>query len=80
MKMKHLDVYEKLKLNICYARKMRKLSQSELAEKAGMSRTHISNIEAPNGTTIPSLNALIDIANALDISLSKLFDFKDFLD
>jgi len=80
MKQKHLDVYKKLKFNICYARKMQGLSQLQLAEKAGISRTHMSNIEAPNGAVMPSLDVLIDIANALDITLSKLFDFKTFID
>ena len=80
MKLSHSEIYRKLKFNISFARKEQKLTQQQLADKTGISRTHISCIEAPNGTTVPSLAALIDIANALDIPLSKLFDFKDFID
>ena len=56
---------------------MQGLTQMQLAEKVGISRTHMSNIEAPNGDTIPSLDVLIDIADALKIPLAKLFDFRD---
>jgi Predicted transcriptional regulators len=77
MKQKHIDVYKKLKFNICYERKMKKLTQNQLAEKIEISNTHMSNIEAPNSVVLPSLDVLIDISNALDIKLAKLFDFKD---
>ena len=35
----------------------------------------MSRIEALNGDAIPSLVVIFDIANALDVSLDKLFDF-----
>jgi len=75
--MKHIEVHRRLKFNICYARKMQGLSQVQLAEKAGISGTYMSRIEAPNGDAVPSLAVIIDIANALGIELDKLFDFKD---
>ncbi|MDR1564976.1 MAG: helix-turn-helix transcriptional regulator [Oscillospiraceae bacterium] len=56
---------------------MQGLSQMQLAEKIGISRTHMSNIEAPNGTTGLSLDVLIDIADALGVSIAKLFEFRD---
>jgi len=56
---------------------MQGLSQLQLAEKTGISRTHMSNIEAPNGDTCPSLDVLIDIANALGVPVAKLFEFRD---
>ena len=77
MKQQHEEIYKKLKFNICYTRKMQNISQQQLAEKAEISRTHMSNIEAPNGNTLPSLDVLIDIANALGISVAKLFEFRD---
>ena len=77
MKKEHEEVYKKLRFNICYNRKMQNLSQLQLAERAGLSRTHMSNIEAPNSTTLPSLDKLIDIANALNVPIAKLFDFRD---
>ncbi|MDD3339894.1 MAG: helix-turn-helix transcriptional regulator [Lachnospiraceae bacterium] len=65
-----------LGLTIAYQRKLKGLSQIDLAEKANISRTHISNIEAPNGKTSVSLRTLFAIADALDISLYELFKFK----
>jgi len=77
MKLEHTEVYKKLRFNITYTRKMQGLSQLQLAERVGISRTHMSNIEAPNGDTLPSLDVLIDIANALNVPVSELFKFKD---
>ncbi len=64
-------------LNIAYYRKLKGLSQLQLAEEVGLSRTHISNIEAPNMSTSISLDTLLDLANALDIPAQKLLDFRD---
>ena len=77
MKQQHNEVYKKLKFNICYTRKMKGWSQQQLAEKAKISRTHMSNIEAPNGETLPSLDVLIDIADALNTPVAELFKFRD---
>ncbi|MCL2562978.1 MAG: helix-turn-helix domain-containing protein [Oscillospiraceae bacterium] len=77
MRQEHADIYKKLRFNITYARKMQGLSQLQLAEKAGISRTHMSNIEAPNGDTGLSLDVLFDIAAALDVPIAKLFEFRD---
>ena len=77
MDQKHTDLYKKLRLNIAYARRMQGLSQMQLAEKIDISRTHMSNIEAPNSTTGLSLDVLIDIAEALEMPIAKLFDFRD---
>ncbi len=48
-------------------RKMRGLSQEQLSERSGVSRTHISNIEAPNVVKSFSLDILYRIADALNI-------------
>jgi len=77
MRQEHADIYKKLRFNITYARKMQGLSQLQLAEKAGISRTHMSNIEAPSGDTGLSLDVLFDIAAALDVPIAKLFEFRD---
>ena len=42
------DRFIELGLTIAALRKMRGMSQEQLAEKAGMSRSHLSSIEAPN--------------------------------
>ena len=49
----------------------------QLAELIGLSRTHISNIEAPNMPTAVSLDTLLDIADTLDIPAKKLLDFHE---
>ena len=46
------------------------LSQEELADKAGLHRTYISQIE--RGLKSPSLRSLDQIADALGVSLSTL--------
>lgn len=68
--------YKEIGLNIAYYRKLRNLSQLELAEAVNLSRTHISNIEAPNMKTGISLESLFDIAEALQIAPKELLDFR----
>lgn len=72
---KYLSYYQQLGLNISKYRKLRKLTQMELSEKANLSRTHISNIEASNYPTKISLDALFTIAEVLEIEPKLLFDF-----
>lgn len=69
--------YKMIGLNIAYYRKLKGFSQLKLAEMVGVSRTHISNIEAPNMPTSISMDTLLDIADALDIPARKLLDFHE---
>lgn len=48
------------------------LKQTELAKKAGISNTYLSDIEV--GRTEPSLNTLNKLITALGIEISHLFD------
>ena len=73
----HIEEYTKLGLNIAYYRKLKGLTQLKLAESINISRTHMSNIEAPNIPTSISLETLFNIADTLDIPVYKLFIFKD---
>ena len=66
-----------LGLTIAYYRKARGMTQSQLAEAVHISRTHMSNIEAPNSRTSISLNRLFDIAEALDVPVKDLLDFQN---
>lgn len=72
---KHEEKYRQLGLNISYYRKKKGLTQFQLAEKINVSRTHISNIEAPNVLTTFSSTTLFDIADVLEVKLCDLFDF-----
>ena len=74
---KHADDYIKLGLNIAYYRKLSGFTQLKLAEAVNISRTHLSNIEAPNMPTAISLDTLFDIAHALGISAYQLLVFRD---
>ena len=73
---RHTEEMRLLGLTIAFYRRARRLTQSELAEAVHISRTHMSNIEAPNTKTSISLNLLFDIAEALDIPVKELFDFQ----
>ena len=77
MTSKHDQKYKMLGLNIAYYRKLKGLTQLELAEKVNISRTHMSNIEARNSHTSLSLNKLMDIAEALEVPVKSLFEFKN---
>lgn len=74
---KRENQYRQLGLTIAYYRKMRGLTQLQLAECVELSRTHVSNLEAPNMPTSISLDKLFDIAEALDIPVSRLFEFRE---
>lgn len=76
MDKKREEQYIQIGLNIAYFRKLRGLTQLQLAEAVNLSRTHISNIEAPNMVTSLSLEKLLDIADALDINPSELLVFR----
>lgn len=77
MDYKRINEFRLLGLTIAYYRKLRGLTQAELAEATNLSRTHISNNEAPNGKTSISLNKLFDIADVLEVPVKDLFDFRD---
>ena len=77
MDYKRINEFRLLGLTIAYYRKLRGLTQAELAQATNLSRTHISNIEAPNGKTSISLNKLFDIADVLEVPVKDLFDFRD---
>ena len=69
---KNRDRFIQLGIAISTLRRIRGLSQEKLAEKAGISRSLLSNIEAPNVAYGFSLNVLYNIADALGVSPEKL--------
>lgn len=72
---KHFDTWLAIGLNILYYRKEQGLTQEQLAEKSNISRTYIQRIETAASSC--TVNTLIDIAEALNIPLKKLFEFRD---
>ncbi len=57
-------------------RRNRGMSQEDLAEKANLHRTYISELE--NGKKNPSLKTLLQLAKALHLEVWQLLYFRDF--
>lgn len=74
MKEKYYDKYIVIGLKISYYRKLRGLTQEQLAEKIDKNLAFIGAVEAPNVNRTVSLDTLFDIAEALDIAPSKFFE------
>ena len=77
MKPIHSERYRQIGLKIAYYRKLRCLTQEELSELVGLTPAYIGHLEAPNITKAISLDALFDIADALNISPSKFLTFEE---
>ena len=58
-------------------RKANGMSQEQLAEKAGISRSYLGEIEAPNMVSTLSLEVLFNIAAALQVPEYQLLEFRD---
>lgn len=63
---------------IAYYRKINGMTQQELADAISISRTHMSNIEAPNVKTSISIGTLLDISDTLNVPVEKFFRFEEF--
>ncbi len=69
--------YLQIGLKISYYRKLRGLTQEQLAERIGKAPAFIGHVEAPNITKAVSLDTLFDIASELDVPVYKFFLFDD---
>lgn len=69
--------YDDIAHNIKYYRNKRKYNQEYLAELAGISRTHLSNIENAHTSKGFSYEVLINIAKALGIQPYQLVQPKE---
>lgn len=77
---KNRDRFIQLGIAIAALRKVRGLSQEQLAEKANISRSHLSAIEAPGIVRAFSMDIFYNIADALEISPSDLLNASLFPD
>lgn len=68
---------DKSGLKIAYYRKIRGLTQEELAERVGLTPAFVGHLEAPNIAKALSLDTLFDIADSLDIPPNKFLSFED---
>lgn len=73
MKEKYYDKYRRIGLKISYYRRLRGMTQEQLAEKVDKNLAFIGAVEAPNINRTASLDTLFDIAEALEIEPYKLF-------
>ena len=71
---KNRDRFIQLGIAIAALRKMRGMSQDQLAEKANISRSHLSAIEAPNMVRAFSMEAFYNIADALEVDPAELIN------
>ena len=77
MKIEYKENYIKLGLKIAYYRKLRGVTQEQLAERISKSAAFIGHVEAPNINKAISLDTLFDIARVLNVPAYKFLDFDD---
>lgn len=77
---KNRDRLIQLGIVIAALRKMRGLSQEQLAEKANISRSFLSSVEAPGIVRPFSLEVFYNIADALEIEPADLLKASMFSD
>ena len=73
--MKLREIFSK---NVIYWRKKRGLTQSELADKSGLNRVYISNVE--NGVKNITVDSMEIFVNALGVPVSELFKEREWTD
>ena len=69
--------YRQLGLRIAYYRKLRGLTQEQLAEKVDRNPAFIGHVEAPNIKKAVSLDTLFQIASVLDVPAYKFLQFDE---
>ncbi len=69
--------YLQVGLKIAYYRKLRGLTQEQLAERIDRTPAFIGHVEAPNISKAVSLDTLFDIASVLEIPAYKFLMFDD---
>lgn len=73
--LKYKDYFIAIGLKISYYRKLRGLSQEQLAEKAKISAGFLSQVEAPGMAVGISLTTLFAIAEVLEVPVHKFLEF-----
>lgn len=67
------DIEIRMGAKLAYIRKSKNISQAQLAEDIDVTFQYISQIEC--GKANPTLEKIINLANALDVDVKELFDF-----
>ena len=66
--------YKKIGAKIVYYRKIRNLTQEELAETVGITPQYLARIENGGYSKNVSLSTLMKIAGVLDVTMSQLME------
>ena len=74
MNQKHSQEYKNIGQTICKYRKLRGLTQEQLADRACISISYLTKIEAPNCDQPFSLEVILDIAEVLEVSVHQLLE------
>ena len=77
MKAIYESEYLQLGIKIAYYRKLRGMTQEQLAERIDRTPAFIGHVEAPNISKAVSLDTLFDIARVLDIPVYKFLKFEE---
>lgn len=71
------NIYIIIAKNIKKYRKIKKMTQKELAHKCGYSYAYIRRIEAPNCSKNFSILTIYHICKALDVNVGSIFEDDD---
>lgn len=74
MSQKHSQEYKNIGQTICKYRKLRGLTQEQLADRTCISISYLTKIEAPNCDQPFSLEVILDIAEVLEVSVHQLLE------
>ncbi len=74
MKAVHQTKYRKLGLKISYYRKLKGMTQEQLAERLDKNLAFIGAVEAPNIDRTVSLDTLFDLTDILEVPAYKFLD------
>lgn len=77
MNLMYENEYMQLGLKIAYYRKLRGLTQEQLAEKIDRAAAFIGHVEAPNVNKAISLDTLFEIAKVLNVPAYKFLVFDE---
>lgn len=71
----YMATLQRIATRLRTARRVRGLTQEQLAERAGVHRNTIQNLEADRFTRVPAfrIDVMIAVAHALDIQPAELF-------
>lgn len=77
MNIDHSAKYKQIGQKIAFFRTKKGLTQQQLADEIGISKSYLSKIESPNTTKAFSLDVLFLVAEALEVSV---IDFLNNID